>query len=217
MADIGKGTLAKCDGGVVSGGVLAWLCGDSAAGLKGRRGWATLTVRCPRGGIRIRRGMYIDASDLILDRAYAWERQRAQELFMTQPLGGGGTAQYTWERTLDESRRMAAYLQSFGFPPGSRIGLLTKNCAHFVMSELAIWMAGYVSVALYPTLQASTVQYILEHSESRLLFVGKLDDWESMKPGVADDLPCISYPLSPPNTYPTWEDIIRTTQPKVCK
>jgi long-chain acyl-CoA synthetase len=157
--------------------------------------------------------MYIDASDLILDRAYAWERQRAQELFMTQPLGGGGTKQYTWERTLDESRRMAAYLQSFGFPPGSKIALLTKNCAHFIMSELAIWMAGYVSVALYPTLQASTVQYILEHSESRLLFVGKLDDWETMKPGVPDDLPCISYPLSPPNTYPTWEDIIRTTQP----
>jgi long-chain acyl-CoA synthetase len=157
--------------------------------------------------------MYIDASDLILDRAYAWERQRAQELFMVQPLGGGSTKQYTWEKTLDESRRVAAYLQSFGFPSGSKIALLTKNCAHFVMSELAIWMAGYVSVALYPTLQASTVQYILEHSESRLLFVGKLDDWDSMKPGVPDDLPCISYPLSPPNTYPTWEDIVRTTQP----
>jgi len=29
---------------------------------------------------------------------------------------------------------------------------------------------------------------------------------------VPDDLPCISYPLSPPNDYPTWEDIVRTTQ-----
>lgn len=157
--------------------------------------------------------MYIDASDLILDRAYAWERQRAQELFMTQPLRGGGVKQYTWERTLDESRRVAAYLQSFGFPPGSKIALLTKNCAHFVMSELAIWMAGYVSVALYPTLQPSTVQFILEHSESRLLFVGKLDDWDVMKAGVPEDLPCITYPLSPPTSYATWEDIVRTTQP----
>lgn len=157
--------------------------------------------------------MYVDASDLVLDRAYGWERQKPQELFMTQPVGGGSVREYTWEQTLDEARRMAAYLQSFGFPPGSKIAMLTKNCAHFVMSELAIWMAGYVSVALYPTLQPSTVQYILEHSESKLLFVGKLDDWETMKPGVPDDLPCISYPLSPPNNYPTWEDIVRTTQP----
>jgi long-subunit acyl-CoA synthetase (AMP-forming) len=132
---------------------------------------------------------------------------------MTQPMGGGSVKHYSWEKTLDEARRLAAYLQSFGFPPGSKIGLLTKNCAHFVMSDLAIWMAGYVAVALYPTLQASTVRYILEHSETRLLFVGKLDDWESMKPGVPDDLPCISYPLSPPNAFPTWEDIVRTTQP----
>jgi long-chain acyl-CoA synthetase len=57
------------------------------------------------------------------------------------------------------------------------------------------------------------VRYILEHSEARLLFVGKLDDWEGMKSGVPDDLPCISYPLSPPNAFPTWEDIVRTTQP----
>ena len=157
--------------------------------------------------------MYIDASDLVLDRAYAWERQKPQELFMAQPTGGRAVTLYTWEKTLDEARRMAAYLQSFGFPPGSKIAILSKNCAHFVMSDLAIWMAGYVSVALYPTLQATTVQYILEHSEAKLLFVGKLDDWDDVKSGVPDDLPCISYPLSPPNNFPTWEDIVRTTQP----
>jgi long-chain acyl-CoA synthetase len=157
--------------------------------------------------------MYIDASDLVLDRAYAWERQKPDELFMAQPVGGGNVKLYSWEKSLDEARRVAAYLQSFGFPPGSKIAILSKNCAHFVMSDLAIWMAGYVSVALYPTLQAQTVRYILEHSEAKLLFVGKLDDWDSMKSGVPDDLPCISYPLSPPNDFPTWDDLVRTTQP----
>jgi long-chain acyl-CoA synthetase len=157
--------------------------------------------------------MYIDASDLVLDRAYAWERQKPQELFMAQPVGGGQVRLYNWEKTLDEARRVAAYLQSFGFPPGSKIAILSKNCAHFVMSDLAIWMAGYVSVALYPTLQPQTVRYILDHSEAKLLFVGKLDDWAAMKSGVPDDLPSISYPLSPPNDFPTWDDLVRTTQP----
>jgi long-subunit acyl-CoA synthetase (AMP-forming) len=66
------------------------------------------------------------------------------------------------------------------------------------MSELAIWMAGHATVALYPTLDAQTVRYILEHSEAKLLFVGKLDTWPAMKPGVPEDLPCIAYSLSPP-------------------
>ena len=43
-------------------------------------------------------------------------------------------------------------------------------------------MAGHTSVALYPTLNADSVQQILEHSESKMLFVGKLDTWDEMKP-----------------------------------
>jgi long-chain acyl-CoA synthetase len=157
--------------------------------------------------------MQIERSDLVLERAYGWEKQRPNDTYMTQPVGRGATRDYTWATTLDEARRMAAYLQSFGFPPGSKIGILSKNCAHFIMSELAIWMAGYVSVALYPTLQPDTIRYILEHSETKLLFVGKLDGWEAMAPGVPSELPRVSFPLSPPNDYSTWDTIVRITPP----
>jgi long-chain acyl-CoA synthetase len=157
--------------------------------------------------------MQIDSSDLILSRAYAWEKQRPDAIYMTQPTGAGQVRTYTWAETLDEARRMAAYLQSFGFPPGSKIALLSKNCAHFIMSDLAIWMAGYVSVALYPTLQPETVRYILEHSESKLLFVGKLDGWDAMKVGVPEGIPRVSFPSSPPNEYPTWDTLVKITPP----
>lgn len=108
---------------------------------------------------------------------------------------------------------MAAYLQSLGLPPGSKVGILSKNCAHWIMSDLAIWMAGYVSVPLYPTLSADTIRYILDHSEVKVLFVGKLDGWEGMKPGVPADLHCISYPLSPPTDYISWDSIVASTAP----
>lgn len=155
----------------------------------------------------------IENSDLLLNRAYHWEKARGNEVYMTQPMGRGVVRDYTWKQTVDEARRMAAYLKAQNFPEKSKIAILSKNCAHFIMSDLAIWMAGHVSVALYPTLNAETVEYILEHSEAKLLFVGKLDDWQDMKPGVPEELPCVSYPLSPPNDYPTWEDIIAKTDP----
>jgi long-subunit acyl-CoA synthetase (AMP-forming) len=157
--------------------------------------------------------MHIDSSDLVLQRAYRWGNERGSAVYMTQPIGGGAVRDYTWSRTIDEARRMARHLQSFGFEKGSRIAIVSKNCAHFVLSELAIWIAGYVSVAVYPTVNAKTIRYILEHSESKLLFVGKLDTWDELKQGVPTDLPCISYPLSPKTDYPMWDDIVGKTEP----
>jgi long-chain acyl-CoA synthetase len=155
----------------------------------------------------------VAADALALQRMYHFERSAPDRIVFTQPMGGGVVRDFTWREAMDETRRMAAHLKSLGFPPGSTIALLSKNCAHWMMTDWAIWMAGYVSVPLYPTLAADTVRQILTHSEARLLFVGKLDGWEGMKAGVPAGLPCISYPLSPPNTYPTWDDIVKQTAP----
>ena len=135
---------------------------------------------------------------LALPRLYHWERSAPDRVVLTQPLGGGAVRDYTWAQVMDETRRMAAHLLGLGFEPGSRIAILSKNCAHWLMCDWAIWLAGYVSVPLYPTLAAGTVRQILEHSEARLLFIGKLDGWEGMRAGVPAGLPCIATPLSPP-------------------
>jgi long-chain acyl-CoA synthetase len=39
-------------------------------------------------------------------------------------------------------------------------------------------------------------------------FIGKLDDWERMKPGIPEGVHCISFPSSPPNDYATWDEIV---------
>jgi long-subunit acyl-CoA synthetase (AMP-forming) len=150
----------------------------------------------------------------LLDYVYDNEQQRGSRVFLTQPVGNGQVVDYTWAQTLDQSRRMAAHLQSLGFPRGSRIAMLSKNCAHFVMAELAIWMAGYTTVAIFPTETAETVNYVLTHSEASLLFVGKLDVWDHQKPGVPAGLPCIAFPLAPDNHgYETWDAIVARTAP----
>jgi len=151
---------------------------------------------------------------LALQRLYHWEKSAPDKLVFTQPMGGGVVKEYTWKQAMGEVRRMAAYLKSQGFEPGTRIALLAKNSAHWMMADWAIWMAGHVSVPLYPTLAANTVRQILEHSESKLLFVGKLDVWEEMKPGVPAGLPIVTLPLAPQvDGAATWDAIVAKTAP----
>ncbi len=153
---------------------------------------------------------------LALQRLYHWEKTAPDRIALTQPMGGGVVKDYTWAQVADQVRRMAAHLKSQGWEPGSKVAILSKNCAWWLLSDLAIWMAGYVSVPLYPTLAPDTVRQILTHSESKACFVGKLDGWEGMKPGVPADLPCISYPLSPPDAiknYEGWDTICARNKP----
>lgn len=153
---------------------------------------------------------------LALQRLYDWEAKAPTRVALTQPMGGGVVHDFTWAQVADQVRRMAAHLQAQGWEPGSKVAILSKNCAWWMMSDLAIWMAGHVSVPLYPTLAPETIRQILTHSESRALFVGKLDGWDGMKPGVPAGLPCISYPLSPVDAiqdYDGWDAICARTEP----
>ena len=150
---------------------------------------------------------------LILDYVYDHEAKLADRVYLTQPTGGGQVVDYTWKQTLDQARRMAAHIKAQGFEPGARVALLSKNCAHFFMAELAIWMAGCTTVAIFPTETAETVGYVLEHSGASMLFVGKLDTWEQQKPGIPASMPCVSFPLAPKNSYEQWDAIVGRTKP----
>ena len=104
-----------------------------------------------------------------------WEQAQPDKVLLTQPYPDGRVVDYTWAEVGDQARRMAAHLRSLQFAPGSRIALLGRNSAHWIVADLAITMAGHVSVPVYPTMGAEQARYVLDHSESQLLFVGKLD------------------------------------------
>lgn len=148
-----------------------------------------------------------------LDYAQHWEKDRPNDVWFTQPLGGGKLRELTFEQAMDEVRRMAAHLVGLGLPEKSNIALFSKNTAWWILADLAIWMAGHTSVPLYPTLTAETIRQILEHSEAKLIFIGKLDGFPAMEPGIPPGLPRIALPLSPKLDAPTWDAIIAKSAP----
>lgn len=154
----------------------------------------------------------------ILEHVYDHEEAWRDRVWLTQPLapseGGPGVKDYTWGQALDEARRMAAHLRSLGLEKGDRVAMLTKNCAHFFIAELAIWIGGFTTVAIFPTESAETIRYVLEHSEAKVLFVGKLDGWKDQKAGVPAGITQIAMPLAPQgHGLPRWDDLIAAQKP----
>ena len=146
-----------------------------------------------------------------LHMLYHWETNTPEKVYLRQPIGGTWKT-WTWKETANEVRRMAAALKKMDFPPGSHIALLSKNCAHWILCDLAIMMSGHVSVPLYSNLTAASMGQILQHSDAVLLFVGKLDNWPSLKPAIPEHLPCISFSLYN-SDYTSWDELIQQNEP----
>jgi long-chain acyl-CoA synthetase len=147
-----------------------------------------------------------------LEMLYHWEKQNPEKLYMRQPINDVWH-KWSWAETALQVRKMAAYLKSQDLEPNSKIAILSKNCAHWIMTDLAIMMAGHVSVPLYPNLKADSIAQILDHSQAKLVFVGKLDDFESMKAGIPSDMACITYPHYSVEAYSVWDDLIKDVEP----
>lgn len=146
-----------------------------------------------------------------------WVETQGDELYMTQPLANGHILTLTWKETYDQARRLAAYLKTLNLPQRSNIILTGKNSAHWIIADLAVWMAGHVTVPLYPTLGADATAYILDHSDAQLMFVGRLDgqgdSWNEVQPILPDDLPLICLPEAPPVNGVLWENIQADFEP----
>ena len=151
-----------------------------------------------------------------LDHVYQHERERADLPWLTQPTGGGVLREFTWAQGIGEARRIAAHLRERALPPGSHIAIFAKNNAWWLLADLAIWMAGHVSVPIYPTLTAASIRQILEHAEAKLVFVGKLDGYAAMAAGIPEAMPRVVMPLGPEVAAAEvahWDEIIARTAP----
>ena len=146
-----------------------------------------------------------------LEMMYKWEEEKGNEVFLSQPINSIWH-DWTWEEVMLEVRKMAAYIKSLNLEEKSKIAILSKNCAHWIMSDLAIMMSGHISVPLYPNLSAKILNKILIHSETKMMFVGKLDDFEKMKVGIPSEINCVTYPFYSQD-YPKWNNLIRDVSP----
>ncbi len=147
---------------------------------------------------------------------YQWEATKPHAPFLRQPFGEEWKT-ISWGEAGQIARKVAAALRKKGYQPGDHIGMVSKNCYHWVLADLAMMIGGYVSVPFYPTLSASQLEEVIRLGDIKAIFVGKLDNWELMKEGVPADIPIIAFPHYPGNSKVTeglqWNEWIADTEP----
>lgn len=148
----------------------------------------------------------------IVEKFCQYESEKPQQLFLAEPVKGIYRT-FTWQEAGNQIRSMAAALNAMGYGKDDKVAILSKNCAHWIMADLAIAMAGCVSVPLYPNISADTLQEIILHSESKAIFIGKLDQPEEIRKGVPNNLTQISFPFYPNHGCLNWDELVEAHEP----
>ena len=149
---------------------------------------------------------------------YDWEEKFKNKPFLRQPFGDDWE-EYSWGQTGLMARKLATGLKSLGLPKGSHIGLMSKNCREWIIADLAIIMAGYVSVPFFPNLKSHEIKNLLEFGDVKALFMGKVEDWAEIKKGISDDIPIIAFPHYEHNSKIDkgyqWSEFIEKHEPQM--
>lgn len=140
-----------------------------------------------------------------------WEEACPDKIFLRQ-FHKGKTDTLTFRQSGDQIRRMAQEILNKKLPDHSNIALFSKNCEYWVLADLAIMMSGHVSIPIYPTLNAESIKLILEHSDSKLAFIGKLDQYDTQK-SAFNKIPKISIAKYGIEEGELWETLIDSNEP----
>ncbi|MEH6588559.1 MAG: AMP-binding protein [Halioglobus sp.] len=156
---------------------------------------------------------HFTSSESPLDMFYHWERTKPDAVYLRQPVDQVWR-DYSWSEVGNQARKIAAALQSMGLKRGQRVSILSKNCAHWLMADLATMMSGCSSAPIFTSMTAEDAQYIIDHSDSQLLFVGQTDNWDQLRHALPEHVRVVALPFADvPGADFSWNDLLTNNEP----
>jgi len=124
---------------------------------------------------------------------YHWVKEKPKAPFLKQPFGNQWKI-LSYEEVYFEASKMVGALRNMGLVKGDHIAIYSKNCYHWIIADLAIMMGGFVSIPLYYNLSMEQLEQVLELSDAKAIFVGKLEQWWFPEEGILHDITIIRFP-----------------------
>lgn len=126
------------------------------------------------------------------DYFFHWEEKKPNEIFLRQPKGSEWII-YTYKEVGEQARRLAHFLEQKGVTKNTHVGIISKNCAEWIITDLALLMLGAISTPFYPNLNSAEFEVVLRESDSKYLFVGKLENWDLIKNAIPENIEVFTF------------------------
>ena len=152
----------------------------------------------------------------LVDKLYELKSNSPNEVFLRQPFGDEWE-EFTYDEVITEALQLVTAMKSIGLEKGDKIGIYSKNCYQWVIAEIAIMLGGFVTVPFYSNLVGDALNEVINLSDIKLLFVGKIDSWKKAKTGIPKELPIVSFANKYGNAKVDsgieWDEFIKDKEP----
>src|SRR5574339_1149265 len=112
---------------------------------------------------------------------------------------GGGWKQYSTAEVNDTVNQLAAGLLHLGISPNDmsaenrdKVAIVSKNRPEWLTINLAVQKIGAVLAPIYPTISVHELQFILNDSQSKIIFVNDEDLFLKVK-SIKDQVPSLQH------------------------
>lgn len=151
------------------------------------------------------------------DFFFHWEKIKPHDVFLRQPKGSEWIT-YTYQEVGQQARQLAHFLETKGVTQNTHVGIVSKNCAEWIITDLALLMLGAISTPFYANLNCAEFEVVLRESDSKFLFVGKLETWDQIKHAIPANVEVFTFKEHPGHSKIDrgipWEDMLNSVSPK---
>src|SRR5882672_404215 len=91
----------------------------------------------------------------------------------------------TWGEWNLRAKDLAGGLLGLGVMPGDRVAIFADTREEWVVADMAILLAGGITVPVYPTLTSEQAAFTLSDSGAKIVFVGDREQLEKVRSAEA--------------------------------
>lgn len=152
----------------------------------------------------------------LVDKVYELNSSLPNEIFLRQPQGDAWK-EFTYDEVVNEALRLVTAMKVAGLQKGDKVGIYSKNCYQWILSEIAIMLGGFITVPFYSNLVGDPLKEVIDLSGIKLLFVGKVDNWKRAKPSIPEEVQIVRFAHYKGNAVVDsgidWDEFIKEKEP----
>ena len=135
-----------------------------------------------------------------------WARKTPDVVWL-RDRKGDELREWTWASAHEEINAVAASLER-RFGSGVKMALLSRNRAHWILADYSIIASGNVTIPLFTTLPGPTARYVLEFSETQVLFLGEAENRDTVLEILPDGVTVVCLPgVEIDQPHLRWDDL----------